>query len=196
MTENVTWQSYQPRELRWRELGQRPAIVWLTGLPGSGKTTIASIVDRELVARMWHTMVLDGDNLRHGLNCNLGFSSSDRAENVRRTAEVARLMAEAGLITIVALVSPARAEREMARRIAGDIPFLEVFIATSITVCERRDPKGHYALARAGKISQFTGVSAPYEHPTKPDLTINTEDRSPESSASLIVRELLDNQIV
>ena len=143
--QNLTWQTLQPRERRWRSLGQRPAIAWLTGLSGTGKSTVANAVDRALTQSGRHTMVIDGDNLRQGLSCDLGFSAADRAENIRRAAEAARLMAEAGLVVIVALISPFRQERANARRIAGDIPFLEVFIDTPLTVCESRDPNPLYS---------------------------------------------------
>ncbi|QGY05066.1 adenylyl-sulfate kinase [Methylobacterium mesophilicum SR1.6/6] len=179
----VTWHSLQPREERWVRLGQRPVIAWLTGLSGAGKSTIAVAADRTLVANGRHSAVLDGDNLRHGLNADLTFTHADRSENVRRTAEVARLMAESGSVVIVSLISPYRADRAVARRIAGDIPFLEVFVDTPLGLCEARDQKGLYRLARAGRIPGFTGVSAPYEAPESPDLTIATEDCSTEACA-------------
>ncbi|TXM91358.1 adenylyl-sulfate kinase [Methylobacterium sp. WL116] len=188
---NIVWQTLQPRETRWRSLSQRPAIAWFTGLSGAGKSSIANAVDRSLTEAGRHAMVLDGDNLRHGLNRDLGFTAADRAENIRRAAETARLMAEAGLVVIVSLISPFRAERATARQIAGDIPFLEVFIDTSLAVCEARDPKGLYDRARAGEIPNFTGISAPYEAPDAPDLVIGTEGVSIEASASLLVPALL-----
>lgn len=137
-------------------------------------------------------MVLDGDNLRQGLNRDLGFSAEDRVENIRRAAEAARLMAEAGLVVIVSLISPYRAERRAARAIAGDIPFLEVFIDTPLSVCEARDPKGLYDRARAGKIPDFTGISAPYEVPTAPDFTLPTWDRAVHETAEPLIQALLD----
>ncbi|WP_431311113.1 adenylyl-sulfate kinase [Methylobacterium nigriterrae] len=181
----------QPRENRWARLGQRPAIAWFTGLSGAGKSSIASAVDRALTARGRHSMVLDGDNLRLGLNRDLGFSARDRAENIRRAAETARLMAETGLIVIVSLISPFREERETAHRIAGDIPFLEIFIDTPLAVCEARDPKGLYGRARSGAIPDFTGISAPYEAPAAPDLVITTHGRTVEDSAAALIPELL-----
>ena len=188
---NIVWQTLQPRETRWRTLNQRPAIAWFTGLSGAGKSSIANAVDRSLTAAGRHAMVLDGDNLRHGLNRDLGFSPADRDENIRRAAETARLMAEAGLVVIVSLISPFRVERATARQIAGDIPFLEVFIDTSLAICEERDPKGLYDKARAGTIPNFTGISAPYEAPDAPDLTISTEGVTIEASASQLVPEML-----
>lgn len=188
---NLTWQTLQPREERWHALGQRPAIAWFTGLSGSGKSSIANAADRALTRAGRATMVLDGDNLRHGLNRDLGFSAADRAENIRRAAETARLMAEAGLVVIVSLISPFREERAMARRIAGDVPFLEVFIDTPLAVCEARDPKGLYDRARAGKIPDFTGISAPYEPPEAPDLAIRTQGLTVEDSSGALIDHLL-----
>ncbi|WP_246691737.1 adenylyl-sulfate kinase [Methylobacterium sp. WL12] len=187
----MTWQTLQPRETRWRSLNQRPAIAWFTGLSGAGKSSIANAVDRALTEAGRHKMVLDGDNLRHGLNRDLGFTASDRVENIRRAAETARLMAEAGLVVIVSLISPIRAERETARQIAGDIPFLEVFIDTSLAVCEARDPKGLYDRARTGAIPNFTGISAPYEAPLAPDLTLATDGLSVAASAETLIAELM-----
>lgn len=180
---NLTWQHLQPREQRWKALGQRPVIAWLTGLSGAGKSTIANVVDQALTASGRATMVLDGDNLRHGLNSDLGFTDRDRAENVRRVAETAKLVAEAGLVTIVSLISPFSAERNVARAIAGGISFLEVFVDTPLPICEGRDPKGLYVRARSGTIPNFTGISAPYEAPMKPDLTLATAGRSIAESA-------------
>lgn len=174
-----------------RDLGQKPAIAWLTGLPGAGKTSLANAVDRTLAAHGRHVFILDGDELRRGLSRDLGFTEADRAENVRRAAEVARLMAQAGLIVIVALISPARTERARARAIAGDMPFLEVFVDTPLPICESRDPKGLYALARSGQIAQLTGVSAAYEAPEAPDLTLHTEKLTVAASAAPLSERLL-----
>lgn len=191
LNHNLTTHVLLPREERWRRLGQRPAVAWLTGLSGAGKSSIANAVDRALTQSGRHTMVLDGDNLRLGLSRNLGFSAADRAENIRRAAEAARLMAEAGIVVIVSLISPYREERAVARRITGDIPFLEVFIDTPLRICEERDPKGLYSRARAGLILDFTGVSAPYEPPDKPDLIVRTEGSTVEESAEPLVSELM-----
>jgi len=188
---NLTWQALQPREHRWLALGQRPVIAWLTGLSGSGKSSIANAVDRALTKSGIATMVLDGDNLRHGLNKDLGFTNSDRIENIRRTAETARLVAEAGLVTIVSLISPLRAEREAAKTTASDIPFLEIFIDTPLKLCEARDPKGLYGRARSGEIPNFTGISAPYEAPLQPDLTLVTAGRPVIASAQPLIETLL-----
>ena len=188
---NLTWHTLQPRELRWRLLGQRPVIAWLTGLSGSGKSSIANAVDRKLTQAGRATLVLDGDNLRHGLNRDLGFTASDRIENIRRSAETAKLMAEAGLVTIVSLISPFREERAAARAVAGDFTFLEIFVDTPLDVCESRDPKGLYERARSGTIPHFTGISAPYEAPTEPDLTLVTEGRGVAASAQPLIKTLM-----
>ncbi|MEE7503750.1 adenylyl-sulfate kinase [Methylobacterium mesophilicum] len=192
---NVTWHELQPRERRWHALGQRPVIAWLTGLSGAGKSSIASAVDDALIQAGRHTMVLDGDNLRHGLSSDLGFSDADRVENIRRAAETAHLMAEAGLVVIVSLISPFRQERAIARRIASDVPFLEVFVDTPLQVCEARDPKGLYQRARSGKIPNFTGISAPYEPPTAPDVIVRTEALTVQESAEPLIKALIEFSI-
>lgn len=178
-------------EIRTKESKKYSTIVWLTGLSGSGKTSIANATDLMLTADCLHSVVLDGDTLRNGLNSDLGFSASDRTENARRTAEVARITAKAGLITIVALISPMRADRALARKIAGDVQFFEVFIDTSLAQCEDRDVKGLYAMARAGGIKQFTGISAPYEPPMAPDLAIRTLGSTVSNSAAYLKAEIL-----
>lgn len=188
---NLTWHALQPREKRWHALGQRPVIAWFTGLSGAGKSSVANAVDHALMQVGRHTMVLDGDNLRHGLSNDLGFSDKDRVENIRRAAETARLMAEAGLIVIVSLISPFCQERAMARRIAGDVKFLEIFIDTPLRVCEARDPKGLYHRARGGEIPHFTGISAPYETPEMPDVIVQTEGRTIQQSAAALIPKLL-----
>ncbi|CAM3064841.1 Adenylyl-sulfate kinase [Methylobacterium mesophilicum] len=188
---NLTWHTLQARELRWRTLGQQPVIAWLTGLSGSGKSSIANAVDRKLTQAGRATMVLDGDNLRHGLSRDLGFTDADRIENIRRAAETAKLMAEAGVITIVSLISPFRKERAAARAAAGDVAFLEVFVDTPLKICEARDPKGLYERARSGTIPNFTGISAPYEAPNEPDLTLVTEGRSITASAMPLISTLM-----
>jgi adenylyl-sulfate kinase len=175
---NVVWQQTQTtREGRWDALGHAGATVWLTGLPASGKSTLAAAVEARLLAAGRAAYLLDGDNLRHGLNGDLGFSPEDRAENVRRTAEVAALIADAGVVAIAALVSPYVADRDAARAVHGHrgIAFLEVHVATSLAECERRDPKGLYARARAGELQGLTGVGAPYEPPESPDLRVEPD---------------------
>ena len=194
---NVGWHEFKiNREARARLKGQTPVILWLTGLSGSGKSTIADLVERRLSAEGHHTFVLDGDNVRHGLNKDLGFTDADRVENVRRMAEVARLMAEAGLIVLVAVISPFRRERELARRLAGDIDFLEIFVDAPITVCERRDPKGLYAKARAGVLKNFTGVDSPYEFPQHADLNLRAGEVPAEDLAQEVFAELNRRKLI
>jgi adenylyl-sulfate kinase len=174
-SENVVWQQGElTREQRWAALGGPGATVWITGLPASGKSTLAAALEARLLAGGRPAYVLDGDNLRHGLNGDLGFSDDDRKENVRRTAEVSALLADAGVVALVALVSPFAADRDAARA-AHDrhgLAFLEVHVATTLQECERRDPKGLYARARAGELAGLTGVGAPYEPPQHPDLRV------------------------
>jgi bifunctional enzyme CysN/CysC len=190
--DNVHWQAIEVDRAAHSSLkGQRPAVVWFTGLSGAGKSTIANIVERKLHATGRHTYLLDGDNLRHGLNRDLGFTTADRVENVRRTAEVATLMADAGLIVLVSLISPHRAERRMARDLAGDIPFVEVYVDTPLDVAESRDRKGLYAKARRGELPNFTGIDAPYEEPEHPELHIATAEKSAEEAADAVLRLLL-----
>ena len=171
---------------------QRPAIVWFTGLSGAGKSTIANMVERQLHATGHHTMLLDGDNLRHGLNRDLGFTEADRVENIRRAGEVARLLVDAGLIVLCAFISPYRAEREMVRRLVPDGEFIEVFVDTPLDECARRDPKGLYARAKAGTIRNFTGFDAPYEAPTNPEIHLRTLGRQAEVLAEQVLRKLAE----
>jgi len=161
-------------EAHWRLLGQRPATFWLTGLSGAGKSTVAFALERTLVAKGRPCFVLDGDVVRLGLCRDLGYSPADRSENIRRIAEVSRLMNDAGLIVISAFISPLRSDRERAREIIGHTRFFEVFMSTPLAVCEQRDPKGMYRRARAGEIPEFTGVSAPYEAPQDPTVALDT----------------------
>ncbi|MEQ9812308.1 MAG: adenylyl-sulfate kinase [Azospirillaceae bacterium] len=189
---NRFWQHLDvDRDSRARALGQRPRVVWFTGLSGSGKSTIANLVEKKLHAAGRHTYLIDGDNLRHGLNRDLGFTDADRVENIRRSAEVARLMADAGLIVLVGLISPFRAEREMARSLLPEGDFIEVFVDTPLAICERRDPKGLYAKARAGNLRNFTGIDSPYEPPPAPDLRLDGTHASPEHLADQVIA-LLD----
>jgi bifunctional enzyme CysN/CysC len=190
---NVVWhESEVPRRERWAAARVRGATVWLTGLSGSGKSTVASALTVLLTEQGVLTYTLDGDNLRHGLNGDLGFSADDRAENVRRVGEVARLFADAGVVAIVPLISPYRAGRDHARALhaAAGLPFLEVFVDTPIEVCEARDPKGLYAKARAGELSGFTGIDDPYEPPEAPELVLGRDGEAPEVAARLIADAL------
>jgi bifunctional enzyme CysN/CysC len=175
---------------------QKPAVLWLTGLSGAGKSTIANIVEKSLHGLGHHTMILDGDNVRHGLNRDLGFSEADRVENIRRIAEVARLFVEAGLIVIVSFISPYRAERMLARDRVGTDEFLEIFVDTPIDECRRRDPKGLYLKADAGQIRNFTGVDAPYEAPLEPEIRLRTMDAGPAALAEQVVEALRTRGII
>ncbi len=170
--------------------GHKPAILWFTGLSGSGKSTIANIVEAKLHAMGAHTYMLDGDNVRHGLNRDLGFTDTDRVENIRRVAEVAKLFADAGLIVLVSFISPFRAERQMARELAGPGQFFEVFVDTPIDICRQRDPKGLYKKADAGQIANFTGISSPYEPPEAPEFHLQTAQHTPEQTAQMVVEGL------
>ncbi len=187
---DVVWHpGHLSQARRWAEIGFSGAIIWLTGLSGSGKSTVAVEVESALLSSGRPAYVLDGDNIRHGLNGDLGFTAADRDENVRRVAEVARLMADAGVVALVPLVSPYRAARANARAlgVSAGVRFLEVFVDTPIEVCEKRDPKGLYAKARAGEISGFTGVDDPYEAPAQPDLRLTPEDGDPAAMAELVL---------
>ncbi|WP_208450238.1 sulfate adenylyltransferase subunit CysN [Burkholderia anthina] len=189
---NVHWQAVDvDRDARALQKAQTPRIVWLTGLSGAGKSTIANLVERRLHALGKHTYLLDGDNVRHGLNRDLGFTEADRVENIRRVAEVARLMLDAGLVTLVSFISPFRSERDMARAMVGPDEFVEVFVDTPLAVAEERDPKGLYKKARKGELKHFTGIDSPYEPPAQPELRIDTVAESPEAAADRIVAYLL-----
>ncbi|MCM2319283.1 MAG: adenylyl-sulfate kinase, partial [Pseudomonas sp.] len=190
--QNVHWQAIDVDGAARATLkGQTPRMLWFTGLSGAGKSTIANLVERKLHALGRHTYLLDGDNVRHGLNRDLGFSEADRVENIRRVAEVGRLMLDAGLITLVSFISPFRAERELARSLAGAGAFLEIFVDTPLALAEQRDPKGLYQKARCGELKNFTGIDSPYEPPLAPDLHIDTRRESAEAAAERIVEYLL-----
>jgi bifunctional enzyme CysN/CysC len=187
---NVVWHPGElSRDQRWSGTGMRGATVWMTGFSGSGKSTIAAATERLLIEQGRAAYTLDGDNLRHGLNGDLGYSAAERDENVRRVSEVARLFADAGMIALVPLISPYRAGRERARllhEMAG-LPFFEVFVATSLDECERRDPKGLYRKARAGEIKGFTGIDDPYESPESPELVLDAGAGGPEGAARRVM---------
>jgi bifunctional enzyme CysN/CysC len=169
---------------------QKPAVLWFTGLSGAGKSTIANLVEKKLYAMGRHSYLLDGDNIRHGLNRDLGFTEADRVENIRRVAEVARLMVDAGLIVITAFISPFRAERELARGLLAEGEFIEVYVDTPLEVVERRDVKGLYAKARRGELVNFTGIDSPYKAPESPELRVATTTLSPEQAADLVIDKL------
>jgi bifunctional enzyme CysN/CysC len=189
--QNLSWQALKiDRQLRASLKNQTPTIVWFTGLSASGKSTVADIVEQKLAAQNRHTYLLDGDNFRHGLNKDLGFTDADRVENIRRVAEVARILADSGLIVLTAFISPFRQERRMAKEIAGDINFVEVFVDTPLEICEARDPKGLYAKARRGEIPNFTGIGSVYEAPEHPDIHLDAGYRDAEDLANDVLRKL------
>ncbi|MGH6987394.1 MAG: sulfate adenylyltransferase subunit CysN [Caulobacteraceae bacterium] len=190
-SQNIHWQALDvTSESRAQTMGQKAAVLWFTGLSGAGKSTIANLVERRLHSQGRHTYLLDGDNVRHGLNRDLGFTDADRVENIRRVAEVARLMADAGLIVLVSFISPFRSERKMARELMKPGEFFEVFVDTPLETAERRDVKGLYAKARAGELANFTGIDSPYEAPEAPEIHIRTESLDPAEAADRIVARL------
>ncbi len=189
MSDHVTW---HPGHVARSERPSAGATVWFTGLSGSGKSTVATACEARLVDEGRPAYVLDGDNIRHGLNADLGFSTADRAENVRRVGHVAALMADAGIVALVPLVSPYRADRDRVRELheVAGLPFVEVFVDTPIELCEQRDPKGLYAKARAGELTGFTGLDDPYEAPERADLVLTPADGTPEQMAALVLARL------
>jgi adenylylsulfate kinase len=212
-SDNIFWsQPALSRKQRWSLLGVRGGTVWFTGLSGSGKSTISTALEAELLRRGRLAYRLDGDNIRHGLNANLGFSAEDRHENIRRIGEVSRLFADAGAIALVSFISPYRADRDQVRRIhergiassdaaasgasMGDLPFLEVFVDTPIEVCEQRDPKGLYKKARAGQLKGFTGIDDPYEAPIAPELVLRTATMGVPECVQACLKALTDRGVL
>ncbi|MGH6736621.1 MAG: sulfate adenylyltransferase subunit CysN [Methyloceanibacter sp.] len=194
---NVQWQElFIDKSARAGLKGQKPCVLWFTGLSGSGKSTIANTLERRLHALGRHTYMLDGDNVRHGLNKDLGFTDADRVENIRRIAEAARLFVDAGLIVMVSFISPFRSERRMARELVGEGEFIEVFVDTPLEICEARDPKGLYRKARAGLIRNFTGIDSAYEPPEQAELALRTTDTGPETLADMVLAELRRRHVV
>ncbi len=190
---NITWhEGHVERKDRETLLKQKGATVWFTGLSGSGKSTIAFTVEHALVERGHLAYVLDGDNIRHGLNKNVGFSPEDREENIRRLGEVAKLFADAGVLTFTSFISPYRKDRDQARKIHEEagLAFIEIFVSAPLEVCEQRDPKGLYQKAREGKIPEFTGISAPYEEPLKPEIVLDAAKLSPQEAAAEVLNYL------
>ncbi len=193
---NITWhEGHATREERQGLLKQKGATLWFTGLSASGKSTIAFTLEHALVQRGRLAYVLDGDNIRHGLNKNLGFSAADREENIRRIGEVAKLFADCGVITMTSFISPYRKDRDLVRSLhsEGKLPFIEIFVNTPIATCETRDPKGLYKKARAGQLKNFTGIDDPYEEPLKPELTIDATGTTPQQASVLLI-EYLEKQ--
>jgi bifunctional enzyme CysN/CysC len=190
-SDNIHWQALDVnRAARAHQKGQKACILWFTGLSGAGKSTIANLVEKRLHVAGRHTYLLDGDNVRHGLNKDLGFTDADRVENIRRVGEVARLMVDAGLIVLVSFISPFRSERRMARELVGPGEFFEIFIDAPLAEAEKRDPKGLYKKARRGEIRHFTGIDSPYERPERPEIHIDTTCLGPEQATEAIVEQL------
>ncbi len=195
--ENVVWHQHAvDKTLRAELKQQKPAVLWFTGLSGAGKSTIAGAVETRLAQLGYHTYLLDGDNVRHGLCSDLGFSEQDRRENIRRIGELAKLMADAGLIVLTAFISPHRVERQMVRDLLPEGEFIEVFVNTSLEVCEQRDPKGLYKKARAGEIANFTGIDSAYEEPLTPEIDLPAGDESIDRLVDLCIAELAKRKIV
>ncbi len=196
---NIVWHStHVERWERERLLRQQGCTIWFTGLPASGKSTTSFSLEHELIKRGYLAYVLDGDNVRHGLNRNLGFSHEDREENIRRIGEVAKLFADAGVVVMTSFISPYRKDRKMARKLHmdADLPFIEVFVDTPVEICEMRDPKGLYRKARQGVLKGFTGVDDPYEPPKDPEIVVNTMDCGPEECAEQVLAYLMKNGII
>lgn len=196
-TKNIHYHKHRvPRELKEKRNKHKSRVLWFTGLSGSGKSTVANATEKILHEMGLQTYILDGDNVRMGLNKDLGFSAKDRTENIRRITEVAKLFADSGAIVLTAFISPYRADRENARKIISNNDFIEVFINADLSVCENRDPKGLYKKARAGEIKGFTGIDAPYEAPINPELVIDTNKYNIEASAQIVVDYLIKKQII
>lgn len=193
----LTWHNHSVNQQQHsQQKGQQPCLIWFTGLSGSGKSTLANALEVALLSRNKHSYLLDGDNVRFGLSKDLGFSDEDRVEHIRRVGEVSRLMVDAGLIVISAFISPFAEERELVKAMLPESQFLEVFVDAPINVCERRDPKGLYVKARAGKITQFTGIDSPYEVPQSPDLVVNTDLMSVAESVEKVLALLVERKVL
>lgn len=194
---NIVWHHHQvTQQDRTKFYGHGGAILWFTGLSGSGKSTLANAVESVLFERRIHSFILDGDNIRHGLNKDLGFSPKDREENIRRIGEVAHLFAQAGLVAMTAFISPYKSDRNKVRALAGPGEFIEIYVKCGLDTCEKRDTKGLYKKARAGQIPEFTGISAPYEEPEAAELVVNTDQETLEESAAKVVAYLESQGIV
>jgi bifunctional enzyme CysN/CysC len=196
-SQNIHWQALEVNKSAHSALkGHRPCVVWFTGLSGAGKSSIANLVEKRLHALGVHTTTLDGDNVRHGLNRDLGFTEADRVENIRRVAEVSRLMVNAGLVVLVSFISPFRAERRMARELVEAGEFCEVFVDTPLAVAEERDVKGLYGKARRGELTNFTGIDSPYEPPEQPEIRIDTTAMTPDEAAESVVNRLREMNVL
>ena len=197
MISNIVWHDHKvTRSERAEPKHQRPCLLWFTGLSGSGKSTIANALDVALHQRGYHTFLLDGDNVRHGLNNDLGFSDEDRVENIRRIGEVSKLFTDAGLIVLSAFISPFTSDRRMVRKLFPAGEFIEVFMNTPIDTCEERDPKGLYKKAREGKIKDFTGIDSPYEAPPHPEITLDTSSQSVEQCVESLLAYLAERKLI
>lgn len=194
---DIVWQHHSlDKASRSLQKRQKPCILWFTGLSASGKSTTANAVEQKLYELGHHTYLLDGDNVRHGLNKDLGFSDSDRIENIRRIGEMAKLFADAGLIVLSAFISPFRADRKMVRDLVGPGEFIEIHMSTPLTVCEQRDPKGLYKKARRGEVKNFTGIDSAYEEPLSPEIILNTAESDIETCADTVIAYLKQNHII
>ena len=194
---NITWHEHKvSREEREKLLNQKGVLIWFTGLSASGKSTVANEVAHKLHELGKFAYILDGDNVRHGLNKDLGFSPEDREENIRRISEVGNLFTDAGIITLTAFISPYRKDRDFARELVGPGRFIEVFVNASIETCEKRDPKGLYKKAKSGEIKEFTGISAPYEAPLNPEIELNADELSIEEETEIVINYLKDNNYI
>ena len=194
---NIVWHASEITKNKRQEMkGHKSAVLWFTGLSGSGKSTVSVALEATLHERGIHTYRLDGDNVRHGLNKNLGFSPDDRMENIRRIGEVSKLMVDAGLFTLTAFISPYQEDREQVRALVEADEFIEVYMKASLETCEKRDPKGLYKKARLGEIKDFTGIDAPYEEPISPEITIDTNKVSIEESVNTIISHLIENKYI
>lgn len=197
MSTNIVWHQHAvDKQRRANSLQQKPVILWFTGLSGSGKSTLANLLEQKLAAENKHTYLLDGDNVRHGLCGDLGFSAEDRVENIRRISEVSKLFVDAGTIVITAFISPFRADREFCRNLVEPQEFVEVFVDTPIEVCEQRDPKGLYKKARSGDIKDFTGIDSDYEAPNNPEIHLVYEDESAEDTVNRLYQMLVEKEFV
>lgn len=196
-TNNIKWHDHHiSRDVRARQKNQKPCILWFTGLSASGKSTVANAVEQKLYQHGHHSYLLDGDNVRHGLNKDLGFNDADRVENIRRIGELSKLFADAGLIVLSAFISPFRSDRQLVRDLMPEGEFVEIFMNTPIEVCESRDPKGLYQKARRGEIKNFTGIDSDYEAPERPEISINTAECDVDECAEKVIRYLRERRII